>query len=193
MLFVPKVLAFAGSLRKDSFNKKLVKLAAEGARSAGAEVTYLDLKELPMPIYDGDIEASEGLPPNAKRFKTLMIEHDGFLIATPEYNSSITGALKNAIDWASRPESNEQPLIAFRGKIVSLICGSPGAFGGMRSLAAVRSIFSELGTLVLPGVVAIPRVHEAFGTDGILKDPGQKQKIESRGRELAETIRKLKG
>ena len=92
-----KILAFAGSARKDSFNKKLVKIAAEGARAAGAEVTYLDFRDLPLPLYDEDLEAALGLPDNALKLKALMKAHQGFLIACPEYNSSITPLLKNAI------------------------------------------------------------------------------------------------
>ena len=87
---IPKILAFAGSSRRDSFNKKLVKIAAEGARLAGAEVTYLDFKDLPMPLFDEDLEAEAGIPENVKKFKALMKAHQGLLIASPEYNSSIT-------------------------------------------------------------------------------------------------------
>src|SRR5438309_2050046 len=162
MAYAPKILAFAGSTRTGSFNKKLVPIAIEGARAAGAEVTHIDLRDIPMPLYDGDLEAREGLPPNAKRLKQLMIEHDGFLIAAPEYNSSITGALKNAIDWASRPEPNEQTLVAFSGKVAALMSASPGALGGMRGLITVRSILGNINTLVLPYQVSVPRAHEAF-------------------------------
>src|SRR5438093_295997 len=117
-----KILAFAGSTRTDSFNKKLVHVAAEGARAAAAEVTFIDLRDFSLPLYDGDLEAASGLPENAKKLKQLMIAHHGFLISAPEYNSSISGVLKNAIDWASRAErDDEPPLICFRGKTVALI------------------------------------------------------------------------
>ena len=99
----PKILAFAGSTRADSFNKKLVKVAAAGASKAGADVTVIDLKEFPMPLCDEDLEREEGLPPNAVKLKDLMLNHQGFLISSPEYNSSISGVLKNTIDRASRP------------------------------------------------------------------------------------------
>ena len=92
-----KILAFASSARRESFNKKLVRVAAQAAREAGAEVTLLDLAELPLPLFDQDLEAAEGLPENARQLKALMAEHDGFLISSPEYNSSITPLLKNAI------------------------------------------------------------------------------------------------
>jgi NAD(P)H-dependent FMN reductase len=113
----PKILCFAGSLRRDSLNKKLVKIAMAAAQEKGADATFMDLKDLPMPVYDGDIEQAEGLPGNARKQKAIMKEHHAFLIACPEYNSSITGALKNAIDWASRPEGDEKPLACFTGKV----------------------------------------------------------------------------
>src|SRR5260221_646228 len=108
----PKILAFAGSLRKDSYNKKLIKIAAEGARAAGAEVTVIDLKEFPLPVYDGDLETAEGLPANAKKLKEMFLKHQGLLIASPEYNSSIPGGLKNMIDWVSRTETKDEPPLA---------------------------------------------------------------------------------
>src|SRR5437879_5724181 len=100
MAYVPKILAFAGSTRRDSYNKKLVKIAIKGAEAAGAQVTYLDLRDLNLPLYDGDLEVSEGLPPGARKFKDLLFANDGIMISSPEYNSSISGVLKNAIDWA---------------------------------------------------------------------------------------------
>src|SRR5271156_3839779 len=111
-----RILAFAGSLRRDSFNKKLVSIAAQGAKKAGAEVTIVDLKDFPLPLFDQDFEAEQGIPDMGKKLKKLFIDHDGLLIASPEYNSSMTGVLKNAIDWVSRPGPGEPPLVAFQGK-----------------------------------------------------------------------------
>ena len=91
----PKILAFAGSTRTDSYNKKLVKVAVKGAQNIGAEVTYLDLRDLPMPLYDEDLESKEGLPTHAKKLKELFLTHQGLLISAPEYNSGISGVLKN--------------------------------------------------------------------------------------------------
>ncbi|MDR3612624.1 MAG: NAD(P)H-dependent oxidoreductase [Candidatus Obscuribacterales bacterium] len=143
------VLCFAGSLRTDSLNKKLVKIAMAGAKEAGARVTFVDLNELPMPIYNGDDETKSGLPENAKKFKKLMKEHDAFLIASPEYNSSVSAALKNAIDWASRPEPGEKPLEAFKGKVAGVMACSPGALGGLRGLVHLRAILGNIGTIVV--------------------------------------------
>ena len=102
MAFTPKILAFAGSLRADSYNKKLVRIAAEGAREAGAEVTCIDLRDYPLPIYDGDLQMKSGVPKNAVNLKRMMASHHGVLLVTPEYNSSVPPLLKNAIDWVTR-------------------------------------------------------------------------------------------
>src|SRR4051812_14017206 len=167
----PKILVFAGSTRKDSFNKKLAKIAANDARAAGAEVTHIDLRDIPMPLYDGDLEASEGIPPNGRKLKELMLAHDAFLIASPEYNSSITGVLKNAIDWASRQSTDEKPLACFTGKVVGLCSASPGGLGGLRGLVTVRSILTNIGSIVIPTQVAVAHANEAFDENGQLKDP----------------------
>ena len=125
-----KILAFAGSTRKGSFNKKLVHVAAEAVRDAGGQVTEVDLRDYPMPIYDGDLEESDGSPDRATKLYELMKQHDGLLLACPEYNSSITAVLKNTIDWVSRPREGEPPLTAFAGKVAALLSASPGALGG---------------------------------------------------------------
>ena len=98
-------------------------------RRAGGEVTLIDLRDVAMPLYDGDIEAQEGLPPGARELKRLMLDHHGFLISAPEYNSSISAVLKNAIDWVSRPQPDEPPAPAFRGKVAGLLAASPGNLG----------------------------------------------------------------
>jgi chromate reductase len=189
----PRILAFAGSLRKDSFNKKLVRSAARGAEAAGAQLTLLDLRDYPMPIYDGDLEAEHGLPENARAVKKMMIEHDGFLIAAAEYNSSITAVLKNTIDWASRPEPGEATALpAFRGKGAALMSASPGALGGLRGLVTVRSILGNIGVFVIPDQVAVSKAHEAFAADGALKDANQQASIENLGKALAQFLAKLK-
>lgn len=191
MAYVPKILAFAGSTRTESFNKKLVRIAVAGAQAAGAEVTSLDLRDLPMPLYDGDLEATEGIPPNARKFKELMLAHQGLLISAPEYNSGISGVLKNAIDWASRSTPGEAPLACFVGKVASLMSASPGGLGGLRGLVHVRSILGNIHVLVLSEQVAVPRAHEAFNPDGTLKDSKQQASIERLGRNLADILMKL--
>jgi len=186
-----RILAFSGSARAESWNTRLVKIAADGARSAGATVTLVDWKALPLPLFDEDEEARSGIPANAKTFKELMKSHDGFLIAAPEYNSSITPLLKNAIDWASRREAGEKPLEAFAGKVAGLMSASPGALGGLRGLVHVRAILGNIQVLVLPDQVAVMKAHEAF--DGArLKDAQQQASVEAIGKRVAEVIQKLK-
>lgn len=188
----PRILAFAGSTRRGSYNKRLLAVAVAGAREAGAEVTRIDLADLPMPLYDQDLERAEGMPANAAELKRLMREHDGFLIASPEYNSSITGVLKNAIDWASRrSEPDEPPLVAFRGKAAVLMSASPGSLGGLRGLVHVRAILSNLGVLVLPDQRAVSRAHQAFADDGSLVDAKQQAAVQELGAKLAATLAKL--
>lgn len=187
----PRILAFAGSTRTDSFNKKLVKIAAAGARDAGADVTIIDLRDFTMPLYDGDLEQKEGLPSNALNLKDLMKSHNGFLISSPEYNSSISGVLKNTIDWASRQSEGEQPLACFQGKVAGIMSASPGALGGLRGLVHVRSILGNIGVLVTPYQVAVSKAHEAFGADGSLKDKKQEDQVKKVGTDVANLLMKL--
>lgn len=191
MPFTPRVLAFAGSTREQSFNKKLVKIALRGAENAGAEVTYLDLRDLQLPLYDGDLEATSGLPAGARKLKDLMLTHHGFLISAPEYNSSISGVLKNSIDWASRPEPNEKSLECFSGKVAGLLSASPGALGGMRSLIHVRAILENIGTFVIPTQFSLMKAAEAFNPDGSLKDASQQTRAEAIAAKLVDVIRRL--
>ena len=189
----PKILAFAGSARADSFNKKLVKIAVEGAKAAGADVTYLDFRDLPLPLYDQDLEAREGLPDNVLKLKAMMKAHQGFLISCPEYNSSITPLLKNAIDWASRPEPGEPPLslTCFKGKVAALMAASPGGLGGLRGLVHVRSILGNIGVLVIPDQKAISGAGQAFDEQGNLKDESQQAAIYDIAQKLTTVVAKL--
>ncbi len=191
MTYTPRILAFAGSLRVDSWNKKLVKIAAAGATAVGAEVTFVDLRDLPMPLFDEDLEAQEGLPPNARQFKDLLLSHQGLLIASPEYNSSITAVLKNAIDWASRPSPNEPMLAGFVDKVAAIMSTSPGGLGGLRGLVHLRAILGNINVLVLPGQVAIPKAYEVFAADGTLKNPEQQKSVEKLGENVATMLIKL--
>jgi len=179
------ILAFAGSAREQSFNKKLVAIAAGGAVSAGADVTAIDLRDYSMPIMDQDLEEREGLPEHARKIKQLMKASDGFLIAAPEYNSGITPLLKNVIDWASRAETDDEPpLAAYRNKVAAIMSASPGGFGGLRGLVQVRSILGNIGVTVLPEQVAVAQAHEAFTSDGSLKDGRKHQQVAALGSRL---------
>lgn len=187
-----KILVFAGSLRTDSFNKKLARVAAGYVQAAGAEATYVDLRDFDLPVYDGDLEAAKGLPEGAKKLKKLMVDHPGFLIASPEYNSSIPGALKNALDWVSRSESKDEPaLAAFTGKTAAIVSASPGMLGGLRGLVHLRSILGNLGVLVLPRQQAVGKAHEAFDEKGALKDPKLAVAVQKLAAELVRITEKL--
>ncbi|MBC7773536.1 MAG: NAD(P)H-dependent oxidoreductase [Pyrinomonadaceae bacterium] len=190
MMPSPKVLAFAGSTRTDSYNKKLVKIAAAGASAAGAEVTFIDLRDYPLPLFDEDLE-KQGLPANARLLKDLFLANHALLLSCPEYNSSISAVLKNVIDWVSRPAPNERPLQCFDGKVAGLMSASPGAFGGMRGLVHVRSILGNIKVLVVPDQVAVNKAFEAFNADGSLKDAKQQASAEGLGKTVCTTASKL--
>ena len=185
-----RILAFSGSLRRDSFNQKLAGIAAEAARGAGAEVTLIKLSDYPLPVFDEDLE-SQGTPEKARQLKDLFLSHQGLLISSPEYNSSVTAALKNAIDWVSRPAPGEPGLAAFRGKTAALMSASPGALGGLRGLVHLRAILGNIQVLVLPDQLAINNAANAFDEAGQLKDPKQQAGIAGLGVKLAETLKKL--
>ncbi len=187
-----RILAFAGSARRDSFNRKLAAFASERARQAGADVTLLELARYPMPLYDGDLEASEGLPDNVVAVRELMLEHDGFLIACPEYNGSITPLLKNVIDWTSRPSEGVGTTAAYRGKVAALCSCSPGALGGMRGLVHVRAILSGIGVLVVPGDVSVGSAHKAFDDSGSLTDERLAQRLQTQITTLVTTTTALR-
>lgn len=188
---VPKILAFAGSTRRESFNKKLVKVAAEAARQAGAEVTYLDLKDYPLPVYDGDLETEQGIPENAVKLKKIFLEHQGLLMSCPEYNSSISGVLKNTIDWMSRTVPGEKEFAPFLNKVAAILSASPGGLGGLRGLVVVRMLLQNIQVMVIPGQLAVSRAHEAFQTDGTLKDAKQQASVERITQELVRILKRL--
>ncbi len=187
----PRILAFAGSTRTGSYNKKLVRIAARGVENSGARCTVVDLRDHSMPLYDGDLEASEGLPEAARSFRELLHAHDGLLIAAPENNSSISAVLKNAIDWASRSEEATVDLSGFQGKVVGLLAASPGPLGGLRGLVHVRSILENIGCIVLPEQITLRRAAEAFDDSGDLADPKWRARVEQFGAKVAEFVRKI--
>lgn len=171
---MPRILAFSGSIRRDSWNRRLVRLAADACRAAGAETTLIDLADYPLPPYNGDDEARDGLPDNALRLKALFKAHDALLIASPEYNGSVPPLLKNTLDWVSREWQGESGLLPYRNKVAAMLAASPGQYGGMRMLPHLRQILNTLGVLVLPGQFSL--AHAASGFDeenGALKAPAR--------------------
>ncbi len=174
-----KVLALAGSSRADSYNKQLLQEAVTIARQMGAQVTVIDLKDYPMPFYNADLETSKGLPENAKRLRKLMMQSDVIIIASPEYNSSIPGELKNALDWASRDEKGQFSKEAFQDKRFAIMSASPGKLGGARALVHLRSVIQAAGGTVIEQQVSIGSAHDYFGKTARPENPELKSEIDA--------------
>jgi len=172
-----RLLFFAGSTREGSYNKKLAALARHIAEANGIEAVQVDLKDYPMPLYNGDLEAKDGPPEKARAFKALLGEYQGVFIASPEYNSSITPLLKNTLDWVSRVGAKgETGLEVYQTRVFAISGASPGYYGAMRSLLQLRQILEVgVGATVIPQQIAVPRAMDAFEADGSLKDAAQQK------------------
>ncbi|MBC7622817.1 MAG: NAD(P)H-dependent oxidoreductase [Aeromicrobium sp.] len=184
----PNIVAFAGSNRQGSMNRAALALAVSGAREAGAEVNVVDLREFEMPLYDADFHTSHGVPDSVRQLRELMRGANGLLIASPEYNASITPLLKNTIDWLSQSVSDGIGAgggrMPFDGKIVGLLGASAGAFGTIRALPHVSYILSNLGAIVLP-VVAVPGADKLFTPDGAIANDRQAKMLHSLGAKVS--------
>jgi NAD(P)H-dependent FMN reductase len=181
----PKILAFAGSVRRESFNRRLLPAAIDGAREAGAEVTHIELGDFPLPLFDQDAEARDGLPAHARRLKDLFKGHAGLLLACPEYNSSITPLLKNTLDWVSRKDGAESGTLPYKNKVVGLVSASDGRWAGMRGLRHVREILTTLGCIVLPEQYCLSAASQAYDETGRIKDDKVRQGAAAIGTRLA--------
>lgn len=171
------VLALAGSTRENSFNKALAKEAGKSAAEAGAKVRFVDLKDYPMPLYNEDAEKSFGMPDKAKELRRLMLESDAIIIASPEYNASVTAVLKNTLDWASRTEEGEGSNAAFKGKKFAIMSASPGQGGGKRGILHLQAILQALGGEVVAEHVLVGKAHEEFDVQGRLTNPYAKSQL----------------
>ena len=188
-----RLLFFAGSRREASYNKKLALLGRHIADVNGIEAVFVDLKDYPMPLYDGDLEAKDGPPEKAREFKALLQEYQGVFIASPEYNSGITPLLKNTIDWVTRVKAKgETGLEVYKTRVFAISGASPGGYGAMRSLLQLRQIL-EVGVsaTVIPQQIAVPRAMDAFDTDGSLKDKGQQELCKTVVESLAVAAKKF--
>jgi len=162
---MPTVIGISGSLRRDSYNTALLRGAVELA-PAGLSIEVASIRDIPL--YDGDLEA-DGIPEPVRALKDRVAAADGLLLVTPEYNNSIPGVFKNAIDWMSRP-SPDIPRV-FGGKPVALIGASPGGFGTILSQNAWLPVLRTLGcTLWTQGRLMVSRAGGVFGSDGKLLD-----------------------
>ncbi len=165
------VLVFAGSTRKNAYSGQLATAAVQELKRQGAEVTFISLKDYPLPIMDQDLETEEGIPENAYRLARLFAEHKGLLIASPEYNSSIPPLLKNTLDWVSRiSEDGGKPFHPTTHLNVALCSSSPGGYGGMRGLYHLRSVMMNLNTQIISEQCSVPYAHQAFNEEGALRD-----------------------
>ncbi|MCD6051421.1 MAG: reductase [Rariglobus sp.] len=182
----PQILAFSGSARRESLNRKFLAAAVTAAREAGGEVTLLELRDYVLPLYDGDLEERDGLPANATKLIDLIARHDALLIASPEYNSMITPLLKNTIDWCTRGEVDPFP-----GKVTAIISASPGALGGVRSLKLAQQLLLHLGCHIVPGQTFLPHADKAFDPGGALTDARAQKSLRTLASALVEAARKL--
>lgn len=172
-----KLLAFCGSIRKQSYNRKLLDKVATEAEKAGAEVQLADLSAFPMPVYNGDLEAESGLPPQVEAFKSLMQDHDGYIIGSPEYNGFLTPLLINTLDWCTRAGDGSGDLSAFADKPVMITSASPGRFGATRSAAHLRNMLGGIGCIVVPYTVSLPSAGNAFHESGELADSDMRSRV----------------
>ncbi len=191
----PRLLFVSGSSREGSLNKRLARLAHDVAEANGIAATLADLGDYPMPLYDGDLEAREGPPENARKLKALLEVHHGVFIASPEYNASVTPLLKNTLDWVSRTKADgEPPLAVFKTRVFALGAAAPGAFGGIRGLIALRQVLElGLGALVLPDQIGVARAATAFGDDGHLEDKAQMELLKMVIQKLARAAHVMQG
>jgi len=184
-----KIIAFAGSLRKDSFNHILAKTIGMQALKAGAEVEVIELSDFDIPFFNEDLE-QQGPIAGVEALKEKIRNADGLIVASPEYNGSISGVLKNALDWVSRTGPDAVP--AFANTTVALVATSPGGLGGIRGLAHARDVFVGMGALVLSQQLAVGSAYQAFNPQGELTDPGMAAQADSLAQNLVTTVSKLK-
>jgi NAD(P)H-dependent FMN reductase len=184
----PIVVAFAGSNRHGSLNRAALSLAEAGARQAGAQVLSINLRDYPMPLYDAEFHQANGVPESVRQLREVLRPAAGMLVASPEYNSSITPLLKNTIDWLSQSVADGIGAgggrMPFDGKVVGLLGASAGGFGAIRALPHVSFIFSNLGSIVLP-VVAVPAADKLFNADGSIANERQAKGLEDLGARVA--------
>ena len=159
-----KILTFAGSLRTDSLNKKHAREAARFAKELGHDAEFLDLRDYPMPVYDGDIQ-DKGFPKEVTALAEKIAAADALILSTPEYNYSIPGGLKNVIDWLSRLK--EAPL---RDKHILLLGATPGALSAVRGMTHTRQPLDGVGMFVYPSMLGLGQAHLHFDGEGKLTE-----------------------
>ena len=189
----PKILVIPGSLRTGSLNAKLAAAAVDELVRADAEVTRISLGDFPLPIYDGDLEASSGVPKQALNLKRMIGSHHGVLIVTPEYNSSLPPLVKNSIDWVSRVTDGQEPKgQVFRGRAFAIAAASNGRLGGTRCLEALRLVLSACRALVIPNQLALSHADDAYDEMDRLKHAADLAAMQSMVRQLIDVAQQMK-
>lgn len=190
MAHTPKILAFSGSARRESVNKKFIAVGARAIESAGGEVTLVDMADYDAPLYNGDLEAESGLPDAMKQFKALMKSHDGFLISSPEYNGFFPALIKNTFDWCTRAEEEgEDGMASTTGKFVALMAASPGGLGGVRCIPRLRDCMAEYGITAVSGFATLPGAFQAFSDDGTLNAERAQVTVDGLAQRLVDALR----
>jgi chromate reductase len=165
------ILILAGSTRRDSVHRQLARVVERKLQALGVDAVFADLRDYPLPMYDGDLEAEQGRPANAIALKELARRADAFVFASPEYNGSYPAVLKNAIDWISRPDPGERHLAVFRGKPAAILTAAPGPHGGSRGLKQLAGLLGMIG-ITVEAQLGIPNSAAAVAADGQLVRPG---------------------
>lgn len=187
-----KILVIPGSLRTGSLNAKLAATIAHELVQAGAEVTRISLADFPLPIYDGDLQAKSGVPKNAINLKRMMGAHQGVLIVTPEYNSSVPALVKNTIDWISRVQDPQETRgQVFRDRVFAIAAASGGRLGGTRALSALRLILTACHATVVPNQLALSFAEAAYDDKDRLKHAADSEALDAMVRQLIEFSQRM--
>ena len=188
----PRILVFAGSTRSGAYSGKTADIAQRDLALKGAEVTRISLADYPLPLMDEDLEREKGVPENAVRLARMIASHDGFLIATPEYNGSMPPLLKNAIDWVSRVKGDGgRSLRPYSGKVAAICSSSDGHFAGIRSAAHLRAVLSHIGVEVISPQCSVPFGANAFDKDGEFTEERPRKAMDKVCATLVERARML--
>jgi len=188
----PRILVFAGSLRTGAYSIKTADAATKELAEQGADLTRISLGDYSLPLMDQNLEKEKGIPENAMKLGRLIAAHDGFLIASPEYNASIPPLVKNTIDWVSRIRNDGgRPFSPYRGKVAALCSSSEGNFGGMRCLYHLRAVLMNCQVEIITPQCSVSRAHEAFDENGDFREERLHKMMQNVCRTLIERARML--
>ena len=189
-----RLLFFSGSIRTGSLNRMLAAHAHRTAVAQGRNADLIDLSDYPLPVYNADLQNSEGIPENARRLKATIETCQGVFIASPEHNASVSALLKNTLDWLSRiRDEGEQPLQLFKQRVFAISSASPSMHGGVRGLIALRQVLAVgLGAHVLSEQFAVSQANKAFDEEGEPRDEAVRKTVAGIVDRLAFTAERLR-